>query len=36
MLGFKLETREGTVGETARPIYLDMQVCVPFVTGEIS
>lgn len=29
MLGFKLEapTREGSVGETVRPIYLDMQVC---------
>lgn len=29
MLGFKLEMprREGTVGETVRPIYLDMQVC---------
>ena len=31
MLGFKLEasTREGSVGEKIRPIYLDMQVCVP-------
>ncbi|EPS99023.1 hypothetical protein FOMPIDRAFT_1024412 [Fomitopsis schrenkii] len=31
MLGFKLETqtREGTVGEKTRPIYLDMQATTP-------
>ncbi|KAI0928955.1 hypothetical protein AcV7_008709 [Taiwanofungus camphoratus] len=31
MLGFKLEMprREGTVGETVRPIYLDMQATTP-------